>query len=136
MSDASEQKVLVERLPNLGDWEFYKLARDEDDALVCKIAMRADSEIREAEYGLWLAADDEPSATGTIAWDAYGEWSDASREAALREIVTAHDRELPNARDRLEFLFGDDRADDDEGENNEDEGEGADEDDDYEDATD
>jgi hypothetical protein len=110
---AAAEKVIAERLADLGGWELYRFALEHDDDVVATIALRHGAS--GVEYGVWRQKNAEPSATGILVLDHAGEsaWSDAAREAALQEILAIYAAEMPELRAGVVFAIdGAGRADD------------------------
>jgi hypothetical protein len=117
MDDGEEDRVIAERLPNLGTWEFYLFSLEDSDETVCKVALRAGG-ADGVEYGVFRGEDGEPSASGAIAQR--GSWSDEAREDALKEILTAYGAKLPELRSGVIFDFYGERESDEDEEDDED----------------
>ncbi|WP_437318568.1 hypothetical protein [Sorangium sp. So ce385] len=107
--DSENGRVIAERLPDLGAWEFYTLAFEDSGDTVCKVALRMGA-LDGVEYGIFRGEDGEPSATGTIAPP--GSWSDEAREDALKEILTIYSGQLPELRGGVAFDFYGEREED------------------------
>jgi hypothetical protein len=100
------EAVVAQRQADLGGWELYRVVRQDDDDAVCVVALRAAARADEGVlYGVYRGADAEPSASGTIGRVA-APWSDAAREAVLREILAAYVAQLPALAGPLGFDFG------------------------------
>jgi hypothetical protein len=119
---AADDRVSVERLSNLDEWEFYRLIDEESYEVVCTIGVRPSGEGRSAEYGLWRAEEAEPSLTGTVEGEGDGgPWTDATREELIRGVVYKHEGELKVMQGRLAFsLTGPSLADHDDEDEEED----------------
>ena len=102
MGNDREERVIAERLPDLGEWEFYLFSLEDSGDAVCKVALRGSS-TDSVEYGVFRGEDGEPSATGAIAPP--GRWSDEAREDALKEIMTIYGDNLPELRGGVLFDF-------------------------------
>jgi hypothetical protein len=98
---AAMEKVIVERLPDLGGWELYRLALEQDDDVVATIALRKGA--GGVEYGVWRREDAEPSATGLLDRAAESAWSDVTRELTLQEVLAIYAKELPELRGGVVF---------------------------------
>ncbi|AUX40001.1 uncharacterized protein SOCE26_013960 [Sorangium cellulosum] len=107
--DSGEDRVIAERLPDLGAWEFYTLAFEDSGDAVCTVALRTGA-LDGVEYGIFRGEDGEPSATGAIAQP--GSWSDEAREDALKAILTIYSGQLPELRGGVVFDFYGEREDD------------------------
>jgi hypothetical protein len=122
----AEEKISVERLSNLEEWELYRLVDDDTYSVLCTIGIRPRSDHRTVEYGLWREGQEEPSATGSVESEAASdEWTDEAREEALRSVVYKHEDDLGVTQNRLVFSLSgprdDDDDDDDEADEDEDE---------------
>ncbi len=67
-----EDKLLWSGCRTLEDG-LYRFADEETDDVVCKVALRAEDDAHEVEYGIWRADDAEPSATGRLE-SRWGHW--------------------------------------------------------------
>lgn len=124
----SKNLVIVERMNNLGPWEFFRFSDEETDAVICKMALRHDEPQDLVEYGVWRKLEGEPSATGTIEIQA-DEWDDEAREKTLEAIAEIYRKGLPEVAAGLIFKIAEDDADE-EDDDAEDDSEANDEDDD------
>ncbi|MGK3990620.1 hypothetical protein WME99_46675 [Sorangium sp. So ce136] len=139
--DSEKDRVIAERLPDLGAWEFYTLAFERSGDTICKVALRAGA-LDGVEYGVFRGEDGEPSATGAIAQP--GSWSDEAREDVLKEVLTIYSGQLPELRGGVMFDFygeresyyitGDDDDDNDDDDNDNDNDNDNDDDDDDSDS--
>ncbi len=114
---ADPKRIEVERLSDLDDWEYYRVAEVGAEEELCTIGLRPHSEMRQVEYEVWAREDqeeeEEPRLTGSVPCESAGSsWDDATREWLLREAI------LPQALvgagpDDVSFQFGrEDLADD------------------------
>jgi hypothetical protein len=107
-ADGSGGIVSVERLSNLDGWEFYRLVEEDGRGVICTIALRCDTRLQAAEYGVWRRDRDreDPGATGAVAWESSGDgWSDAAREGVLRQIAARHEGDLKVEQGRLKLIL-------------------------------
>ena len=128
MDGSEEERVIAERLPDLGVWEFYLFLLEDSGDPVCKVALRAGTPDG-VEYGVFRGDEGETSASGAIAQR--GNWSDEAREDALKEILTAYGAELPALRSGVVFdFYGERELDEEDEDDNEDEDDEDEEDED------
>jgi hypothetical protein len=100
---AAVEKVIAERLADLGGWELYRFALEHGDDVVSTIALRRGA--GGVDYGVWRRKDAEPSATGTLERAAESGWDDDAREAALQEILGIYAAEMPELRGGVVFAI-------------------------------
>lgn len=124
----SKNLVIVERMNNLGPWEFFRFSDEETDAVICKMALRHDEPQDLVEYGVWRKLEGEPSATGTIEIQV-DEWDDEARAKTLEHIADIYRRGLPEIAPGLIFKIAEDDADEDDDADESDEDDDADDDD-------
>lgn len=104
------EKVIAERLADLGGWELYRLALESGDDVVSTIALRRGA--GGVDYGVWSGKNAEPSATGILDRAADG-WDDDAREATLQEILAIYAAQMPELRGGVVFAIdGATRAED------------------------
>jgi hypothetical protein len=102
---AEEDTVVGERLQDLGPWEFYRFSRRNSGHIECTVALLPTGE--DVAYGVYRGSDAEPSASGTIVREGE-DWSNATREVVLNEILAAYRPELPTLAAGVELeLAGD-----------------------------
>ena len=100
---AAVEKVIAERLADLGGWELYRLALESGDDVVATIALRRGA--GGVDYGVWSRKDAEPSATGALDRAAEDGWDDDAREATLQEILAIYAAQMPELRGGVVFAL-------------------------------
>ena len=100
---AAVEKVIAERLADLGGWELYRFALEHGDDVVSTIALRRGE--GGVDYGVWRRKDAEPSATGMIERAAESGWDDDAREATLQEILGIYAAQMPELRGGVVFAI-------------------------------
>lgn len=93
-------RVRVERQANLGEFESFRLDGD-DDVRIALIALKPALATGHAEFGVWRdifdddahAAQLDCSASGKVELSAK-EWTDATREDAIRQVVYRYEEDL------------------------------------------
>lgn len=98
--------TLVERLSSVDGWEMYRLSGEDTALVVVSVAIRpVESADRAMEYAIWRPSDlEEPGATGSAA-RAAGEWDDAGRAVAIRQVLDRHPEDLCVDPEKMRFLF-------------------------------
>lgn len=93
-------RVRVERQADLGELEAFRLDGD-DDARIAMIALKPDLASGRVEFGVWRDIFDEDARTAQLDCSASGkvelsarEWTDATREDAIRQVVYRYEEDL------------------------------------------
>jgi hypothetical protein len=99
------KKLEAERLSDLDDWEFYRIAEAGSEDAVCTIGLRPYSELRQVEYEVWAGdgGDEEPRVTGGVDCDSMS--GHGARERVLLEILTSAQDELVFTHGGIEFYL-------------------------------
>ncbi len=94
-----DERAVVQRISNLGDWEIFRVALEESDHLVCTVGIRVEPAVAgdtgsRIGYAVFTPRSREAEASSTVA-KGRGAWSDDLRETVLRSVLGSHPDLLP-----------------------------------------
>lgn len=144
-----ERDVEVERMADLGGWEYFKAIDGASERERWTLALRHEVKASALEYALWWDLKKDPEATGTLdarkgskeAWavalrdaatspegaspEGASALDDDAREELIVAVLARHDSSFEDYRDRLLFVLAahDDEADEDDDSDSDDEDE-------------